>query len=82
MSKRKGKETSMPVIIERIIEIEHRETNAFIKKQHIRIQELKKIQKDKSMGKKIDKTSIIKELQSAGILDKNGKLASPYCDED
>lgn len=73
---------NMPVIIEKIICVEHRENIAFIKMQQKRLQQLKQIEQRKLEGKKIQKGRIIKELQAAGILDEDGNLSSHYIETD
>lgn len=72
----------MPVIIEKIICVEHSESIAFIRMQQKRLQQLKQIEQRKLEGKKIQKGRIVKELQAAGILDENGNLSRHYIEED
>lgn len=69
---------NMPVIIEKIIQIERSESNAFIRIQQSRLQKLKEIERRKQEGKRIQKGRIIKELQASGILDENGNLSNNY----
>lgn len=80
MSIQKGNGDNMPAIIDRIIKIENSETTTFIKRQEKELARLKAIEFRKKQGKRVHKKSIIKDLQSSGILDSNGNLASPYCD--
>ena len=82
MSREKDKGDIMPVVIERIISIEHAETDAFIKKQKEELIRLREIERRQKEGKKVNIKPIVKGLQRAGILDKDGNLAHPYCDED
>ena len=79
MKKAKRKDgDNMPVIIEKIIQIERSESNAFIRIQQRRLQQLKEIEQRKQEGKKIQKGRIVKELQASGILDENGNLSEHY----
>ena len=73
---------NMPVVIEKIIEIERSESNAFIRIQQKRIQQLRGIEQRKLDGKRIQKGRIIKELQASGILDENGNLSKHYSEQD
>lgn len=73
---------NMPVIIEKIICVEHSESIAFIRMQQKRLQQLKRIEQRKLEGKKIQKGRIVKELQAAGILDEDGNLSRHYIEED
>ena len=82
MEKKKGKGDYMPVVIERIIKIEHSESNAFMEKQIKRLEQLKEIERKKMQGKTVETHQIIKELKIAGILDKKGNLASHYRNEE
>lgn len=82
MFQEKDNGDNMPAIIERIISIEKAETTAFLKKQEKELARLKAIEYRKNQGKRIHKKPIIEELQKAGILDIDGKLASPYRDEE
>ena len=82
MSKEKDKGDIMPVVIERIISIERAETDAFMKRQKKELIRLQTIEQRKREGKRVNTQPIIKSLQKAGILDKNGNLAFPYRDED
>ena len=73
---------NMPVLIEKIIRIERGESNAFIRIQQKRIQQLKEIEQRKLAGRRIQKGRIIKELQASGILDENGNLSKYYFEQD
>lgn len=73
---------NMPVVIEKIIQIERSESNAFIRIQQKRIQQLREIERRKLDGKRIQKGRIIKELQASGILDENGNLSKHYSEQD
>lgn len=73
---------NMPVIIEKIICVEHSESITFIKMQQKRLQQLKQIEQRKLEGKKVQKGRIVKELQAAGILDEDGNLSSHYVEAD
>lgn len=73
---------NMPVVIEKIIQIERSESNAFIRIQQKRIQQLREIEQRKLDGKRIQKGRIIKELQASGILDENGNLSKHYSEQD
>ena len=64
--------------IEKIISENRKESDAFIKIQQKRIEQLRSIQKKPPQDREEDRKKIIKELQASGILDKNGKLAKPY----
>lgn len=72
----------MSIIIERIIRIEHSESDTFMRLQQRRLQQLREIEQRKQEGKRIRKTRIIKELQNSGILDKNGDLSKHYFELD
>ena len=73
---------NMPVIIEKIIRVERSESNAFIRLQQKRLQQLKEIEQRKQEGKKVQKGRIVKELQASGILDENGNLSRHYFEQD
>ena len=73
---------NMPVVIEKIIKIERSESNAFIRIQQKRIQQLREIEQRKLDGKRIQRGRIIKELQASGILDENGNLSKHYSEQD
>ena len=73
---------NMPVVIEKIIQIERSESNAFIRIQQKRIQQLREIEQRKLDGKRIQQGRIIKELQASGILDENGNLSKHYSEQD
>lgn len=73
---------NMPVVIEKIIQIERSESNAFIRIQQKRIQQLREIEQRKLDGKRIQKGRIIKELQASGILDEDGNLSKHYSEQD
>lgn len=73
---------NMPVVIEKIIQIERSESTAFIRIQQKRLQQLREIEQRKLDGKKIQKGRIIKELQASGILDENGNLSKHYSKQD
>ena len=80
----KGKEVkgeNMALLIERIITTERSESDSFIDIQMKRLKELKRMEQKKMQGVKIQKNKIIINLKGAGILDSNGNLASPYCEE-
>ena len=70
------------IVIEKIIQIERSESNAFIRIQQKRIQQLREIEQRKLDGKRIQKGRIIKELQASGILDENGNLSKHYSEQD
>lgn len=82
MSKEKGQGDSMPMIIERIITIERAETDAFLKRQKERLEQLRVMEQKKRSGERVNTRPIIDGLKKAGILDGQGFLASPYRDED
>lgn len=69
---------NMATIIEEIIKSDNKQHEKFIILQKNRINQLRKLKEDKKNGKKIEVSTIIDKLQKAGILDKNGDLATPY----
>ena len=73
---------NMQMIIEEIILVEKSANNSFLKIQQKRLTQLKEIESNKQKGKRIQKSRIVKELQSSGILDSNGNLSKHYFSED
>ncbi len=80
--KRKKKGDNMSAVIERIVNADRAESDAFIKVQRKRLAQLQKIEQRKLAGKKIQRKRILKELQDAGILDESGNLAFPYSEQE
>lgn len=68
----------MPMIIDEIVRVQRKESDAFIKMQQKRLTQLREIEQRKQNGKKIQTGRIVKELQASGILDANGNLSKNY----
>jgi hypothetical protein len=66
--------------VEKIIEQNNKQYEQFCKHQQKRIAELRKMNAEKAMGKRVNTTHVVNNLKSAGILDKKGDLAKPYSD--
>jgi hypothetical protein len=67
---------STPIDYDAIIKSQNRGIRSFMAHQKWRIRELRRINKHGATDE--EKKEIVIKLQSAGILDENGKLAYPY----
>ena len=79
---RKKIDDIMTVAVEEIASTNMQGRNDFIKKQNVRIRQLRAIEDRKNQGRHIHKGPIMKKLQRAGILDQNGEIAAPYRKEE
>lgn len=72
----------MPMIIEEIVRVQRKDSDAFIRIQQERLIRLRKIEQQKKKGQRIqnERIDIVKELQSSGILDAKGNLSKKYSD--
>lgn len=70
----------MPMIIEEIVRVQRKDSDAFIRIQQKRLIQLREIEQRKQEGKRIQTGRIVKELKSSGILDENGNLSKKYSD--
>ena len=73
---------NMSTRIENIIHAQNRSVRHFSSLQRKRLNELKQMQRNKEKGIPVNTDEIVKKLQRAGILDKNGDITSPYKIED
>lgn len=78
----KGAGNNMATVIEDIIKAQSHQRNEFLKKQEERIIQLRNFEKQKRLGRYVQQKQIIRKLQKAGILDKNGELSTPYRHDD
>lgn len=67
----------MEKISNSLINIEKERKN-FMTLQRKRLAQLKKMQRAKNRGENVDISSVVAELKSSGILDKNGNLSKIY----
>ncbi len=70
----------MSAVVENIIKKDNEQYEEFYNYQRNKIAELRKMNAAKANGKNVSSTEIEEKLKNAGILDKQGNLASPYSD--